>query len=103
MAGKENKGNQDDEYQTATQTIVDDAMRLDILGPNVQRVLKEHKLCNDTVIEIVIHGIKNDSNVQQELSKINNKNKWFDRIMGALGTIIIGAIATGFYKFLNLK
>lgn len=97
------KTNHDDEFGDATKEIVNDAMRLDVLGPNVQKVLKEHKLCNDTVIEIIVHGIKNNSSIQTELYNANNKNRWFDRIIGGAVTIIIGLIAAGLYKFLNLK
>lgn len=37
----------DNEYQKAIKPVVDDAMRIDVLGPNVCKVLKEHTPTGD--------------------------------------------------------
>ncbi len=36
-----NDNDENDEYTRATKAVVDDTMRTDVLGPNVERVLRD--------------------------------------------------------------
>ena len=90
----------DDEYRQATKTVVDDAMRTDILGPNLVRVLKDHKPANDLLHEILADGIENDTKVKKLLADFvdehttKKKGKWIDRgLWLAVGAVITGCVA----------
>lgn len=92
----------EDEYRQATKTVVDDAMRTDILGPNLVRVLKDHKPANDLMHSILVECITNDSTVKEALGKFveehstSKKGKWIDRII----YLIVGGVVTGVITFL---
>lgn len=58
---------EDDEYTRATKAVVDDTMRIDVLGPYVLKVLKEHHPIIEHIKDMVIASIKNDSKVQKAL------------------------------------
>lgn len=89
----------DDEYRKATKTVVDDAMRTDILGPNLVRVLKDHKPANDLLHQILHDCIASDTEVKKALAEFvdehttKKKGKWIDRaIWIAVGAVITGVI-----------
>ncbi|HEX6416097.1 MAG TPA: hypothetical protein VFZ62_01085 [Candidatus Saccharimonadales bacterium] len=86
----------DEQYKQATR-VVDDAMRTDALGPNLVRVLKDHKPAHDLLHEIVKDCIKSDTDVKDELSAFmadydaKRKGKWVDRALW----LVVGAAITG--------
>ena len=92
----------DAQYTTATKAV-DDRMRTDVLGPNVLRVLQDHKPVNDHVQEIVAEAIEKHPKVQKSLKTFvddhhtNRKGVFFDRIVwlivGAVVSLVIGLVA----------
>lgn len=57
----------DDEYTRATKAVVDDTMRTDILGPNIVRVLKDHKPANDLLQKVIKESIQSNVDVRTAL------------------------------------
>lgn len=86
----------DEQYKRATR-VVDDAMRTDQLGPNLVRVLKDHKPAHDLLHEIVKQCIQDDSDVKKELETFlddyykRKKGGWIDKGIW----LIVGAVLTG--------
>lgn len=101
-----NPSPEEDEYRKATKTVVDDAMRTDVLGPNLVRVLQDHKPANDLMHEILIDCIENDTKVKEKLGDFveehstKQKGKWFERVgVFVAGSIVTGLIAYGISQF----
>lgn len=86
---KESSG--DDEYKRATKAVIDDTMRTDVLGPNLERVLRDHKPANDLVQDIVLEAVKNNTEVKTAVDGIIDSNETrkrsslFIAISGAIG------------------
>lgn len=97
----------DEQYKQATR-VVDDAMRTDTLGPNLERVLKDHKPVHDLLHEIVSQCIQSDTDVRKGLSSFmdeyytKKKGSWIDKgiwlIVGAVLTGVTGYIISLFLK-----
>ena len=93
----------DEQYKQATR-VVDDAMRTDQLGPNLVRVLKDHKPAHDLLHEIVMQCIQSDTDVKKGLEEFlddyykRKKGGWIDKavwiVVGALLTAVVGYIAS---------
>lgn len=92
----------DEQYKRSTKAVVDDAMRTDMLGPNLVRVLKDHKPAHDLLREVIAESIASDPATRKALgtfvdeNAMNRKGKWIDRAMW-LG---IGAVITGVLGYL---
>ena len=88
----------DDEYKEATQAVVDDRMRTDVLGPHICKVLADHTPAQTAVTKIIKDSITQNPEVQQSvetvIKKINDssKIKWFQRFIGAIGVIVVGLV-----------
>ncbi len=85
----------DEEYKEATKAVVDDAMRDDTLGPNVLRIIQNHKPVNDEIVVIVAKAIKGNPDVANELNvfidshSTNQKGRWVERgIIIAAATVL---------------
>lgn len=87
----------DDAYKRATREVVDDAMRTDVLGPQVVRVLTDYKPVFDQVQAIICSSIKDSSAVREELIKVidergtTRKGVWVERGI----TFVVGATVSG--------
>lgn len=97
----------DEQYKQATR-VVDDAMRTDQLGPNLVRVLKDHKPAHDLLHEIVMQCIKGDSDVKTELEAFlddyykRKRGGWIDKAIWLIvGSVITGVVAYILSIFLN--
>lgn len=96
---------EEDEYKKATRTVVDDAMRTDILGPNMLRVLKDHKPVNDLLNQVIGEAISSNTDVKSALNKFtedyftNRKGKNVDRGIW----LAIGAAVTGLVGFIIIQ
>lgn len=91
-----NDNDENDEYTRATKAVVDDTMRTDVLGPNVERVLRDYKPVNDLVKKISVDGIKNDTDTKKAIDEVVNSNEARKRnnIMTAIGSAILGGVIT---------
>lgn len=91
-----NDNDENDEYTCATKAVVDDTMRTDVLGPNVERVLRDYKPVNDLVKKISVDGIKNDTDTKKAIDEVVNSNEARKRnnIMIAIGSVILGGVIT---------
>lgn len=91
-----NDNDENDEYTRATKAVVDDTMRTDVLGPNVERVLRDYKPVNDLVKKISVDGIKNDTDTKKAIDEVVNSNEARKRnnIMIAIGSVILGGVIT---------
>jgi|GEM_PF-1786074 hypothetical protein len=91
-----NDNDENDEYTRATKAVVDDTMRTDVLGPNVERVLRDYKPVNDLVKKISVDGIKNDTDTKKAIDEVVNSNEARKRnnIMIAIGSAILGGVIT---------
>lgn len=91
-----NDNDENDEYTRATKAVVDDTMRTDVLGPNVERVLRDYKPINDLVKKISVDGIKNDTDTKKAIDEVVNSNEARKRnnIMIAIGSAILGGVIT---------
>ena len=91
-----NDNDENDEYTRATKAVVDDTMRTDVLGPNVERVLRDYKPVNDLVKKISVDGIKNDTDTKKAIDEVVNSNEARKRnnIMIAIGSVILGGAIT---------
>ena len=71
-------------------------MRTDVLGPNVERVLRDYKPVNDLVKKISVDGIKNDTDTKKAIDEVVNSNEARKRnnIMIAIGSAILGGVIT---------
>ena len=89
-----NDNDENDEYTRATKAVVDDTMRTDVLGPNVERVLRDYKPVNDLVKKISVEGIKNDTDTKKAIDEVVSSNEARKRnnIMITIGSAILGAI-----------
>jgi hypothetical protein len=87
----------DEQYKKATKPLIDDAMRTDTLGPNLSRVLSDHKPVNDQLRILVAEAIKDSPHVKEALKEFmsdydtKRKGIWADRVKW----LIIGAIISG--------
>jgi hypothetical protein len=91
-----NDNDENDEYTRATKAVVDDTMRTDVLGPNVERVLRDYKPVNDLVKKISVDGIKNDTDTKKAIDEVVSSNEARKRnnIMIAIGSAILGGVIT---------
>ena len=91
-----NDNDENDEYTRATKAVVDYTMRTDVLGPNVERVLRDYKPVNDLVKKISVDGIKNDTDTKKAIDEVVNSNEARKRnnIMIAIGSVILGGVIT---------
>ena len=91
-----NDNDENDEYTRATKAVVDDTMRTDVLGPNIERVLRDYKPVNDLVKKISVDGIKNDTDTKKAIDEVVNSNEARKRnnIMIAIGSAILGGVIT---------
>lgn len=91
-----NDNDENDEYTRATKAVVDDTMRTDVLGPNIERVLRDYKPVNDLVKKIFVDGIKNDTDTKKAIDEVVNSNEARKRnnIMIAIGSAILGGVIT---------
>ena len=91
-----NDNDENDEYTRATKAVVDDTMRTDVLGPNVERVLRDYKPVNDLVKKISVDGIKNDTDTKKAIDEVVSSNEARKRnnIMIAIGSEILGGVIT---------
>lgn len=91
-----NDNDENDEYTRATKAVVDDTMRTDVLGPNVERVLRDYKPVNDLVKKISVDGIKNDTDTKKAIDEVVSSNEARKRnnIMIAIGSVILGGVIT---------
>ena len=91
-----NDNDENDEYTRATKAVVDDTMHTDVLGPNVERVLRDYKPVNDLVKKISVDGIKNDTDTKKAIDEVVNSNEARKRnnIMIAIGSAILGGVIT---------
>jgi len=70
-----NDNDENDEYTRATKAVVDDTMRTDVLGPNIERVLRDYKPVNDLVKKISVDGIKNDTDTKKAIDEAEAATK----------------------------
>jgi len=91
-----NDNDENDEYTRATKAVVDDTMRTDVLGPNIERVLRDYKPVNDLVKKISVDGIKNDTDTKKAIDEVVSSNEARKRnnIMIAIGSAILGGVIT---------
>lgn len=91
-----NDNDENDEYTRATKAVVDDTMRTDVLGPNVERVLRDYKPVNDLVKKISVDGIKNDTDTKKAIDEVVSSNEARKRnnIMITIGSAVLGGIIT---------
>ena len=95
---KNNTASIDEEYKEATQSVVDDRMRTDVLGPKVCNIFKDYTPAKEAIEKIAREAIRKDPDTQKEIKGvIENYNKeakirWLDRGLGAIGTIIVAVI-----------
>ena len=91
-----NDNDENDEYTRATKAVVDDTMLTDVLGPNVERVLRDYKPVNDLVKKISVDGIKNDTDTKKAIDEVVSSNEARKRnnIMIAIGSAILGGVIT---------
>ena len=91
-----NDNDENDEYTRATKAVVDDTMRTDVLGPNIERVLRDYKPVNDLVKKISVDGIKNDTDTKKAIDEVVSSNDARKRnnIMIAIGSAILGGVIT---------
>ena len=101
-----NTGN-DDEYQDAVKTVVDDRMRTDILGPHFCTVLENHTPASDAIVTLMAKKINADPAIKTAIkSVIDERNKetkmrWLDRVFGIIGTIILATVIWGVQKIIS--
>lgn len=101
MATNKQTPQDEDAYRKATKTVVDDAMRTDILGPNLVKVLENLKPADTLIKAIVAEAIKSNPEVRQELTvfiandSTTKRNKWIDRAIVAFLSIV----ATGIIQY----
>ena len=102
------QNNEENEYRQATKVVVDDAMRTDVLGPNVCKVLKEHLPSHELLEEKITKLINESPKVKAALATQISDNqtvrtgKWIERVVlvvgGAavtwLGQLIIGKLTS---------
>lgn len=87
----------DQQYQKATKAV-DDAMRTDILGPKVCKVLNEHLPTNELIEDKIVKLIRDSSKVRDVLniqigsSQSVRLSRWIERGAIAVGTIIISVL-----------
>lgn len=95
---------EDEQYKTATKAV-DDAMRTDVLGPNMVKVLTTHTPASDAVQSVIARAITDDpdaKNVKQALEQFlknydkKRKGVWVDRAMWTF----VGAVAVGIVTLL---
>lgn len=84
----------DEQYQKATKAV-DDAMRTDILGAKVCKVLNEHLPTNKLLEEKVVDFIHNSSTVKEAIgNEVNNNQsvrmgKWVERAVLVVGSGVV--------------
>lgn len=101
----------DEAYKNATQSVVDDTMRVDVLGPHMVNVFKNHTPAFEAVVDMLKKAIEKEPAIKDEIEKVINshdskrKIKLLDRFTGglagfgiAIALIIIGAIVNHFIK-----
>jgi len=96
----------DDEYKEAIQSVVDDNMRTDVLGPGVCKVLAEHTPAKEKLTALIAEAIEKEKSVKEAIESVLNnldskrKSKWVDRTIGAVGTIVLALIIGATSKYL---
>jgi hypothetical protein len=101
MPGNRQQQQDEDEYRRATKTVVDDAMRTDILGPNLCKVLEDHTPAGKLIKSLVADAIRTDPEVRKEFAEFikndstTKRNKWIDRAVAAF----LGIIGTGLIQY----
>ncbi|HYH74720.1 MAG TPA: hypothetical protein VD735_02045 [Candidatus Saccharimonadales bacterium] len=96
-------GPQDDQYKRGTKAVVDDAMRMDVLGPKVVTVLQKYTPAGNELKDQMLKNLKDEEikeaivkivSVQQvtDTGKTTNKYKALI-ITGIIGTAV-GVIVT---------
>ncbi len=90
----------DNEYKTAIQSVIDDNMRTDVLGPGICKVLAEHNPTLEKFTEIITKAITKEpavkTAIKNAIEEFDNqrKGKWVDRgISGVIGVFITAAAA----------
>ena len=73
----------------------------DILGPHFCRVLKDHNPARVDVIGLIAEAICSDPKLKTAVKSVmdehnkDTKMRWFDRILGVIGTILLALIIWG--------
>lgn len=88
----------DEEYKEATQAVVDDRMRTDVLGPRICAVIKEHTPARDALLEIIKMAIEQNPDVHKSLNMViadywnKSRLRWMDAGLGALSAAGLGVL-----------
>jgi hypothetical protein len=97
----------DDEYKDAIQPVIDDNMRVDVLGPRFCKVLTEHTPAQDSLVKLIATSIAKEPTIKEAVESVvegldtKRKSRWIDRILGAGGTALIGLIIWGIQYILT--
>lgn len=93
---------EENQYKNATKAVVDDAMRMDVLGPKVVEVIENYTPANEKIAALTLKSIKNDGNLRKEVVAIINahlttrKGKGIEKvgwqITAAVIVLLVGAI-----------
>ncbi|MFA6000433.1 MAG: hypothetical protein WC783_05705 [Candidatus Paceibacterota bacterium] len=100
-------GSLDNEYKDAIQPVVDNTMRSDVLGPHFCRVLKEYTPASDCLIVLVAREITKDPELKKAITSVieehnkETKMKWFDRFLGAIGTLLLALVIWGVQRLIQ--
>lgn len=95
-----NSQNDTDQYKQATQEVVDDAMRTDVLGPNICKVLREHNPTSKELKSIILNLIDSDADVRSALTKqaddrsLTNKGKGLTQMQAIALTAFLTLLVT---------
>jgi hypothetical protein len=86
----------DDQYKRATKAVVDDAMRLDVLGPKAVLIFEQYSPAQTAVKKIADDAIKNDKDTRDAIKAVIDIRLDERKIKGIskLGWIGITVLAT---------
>lgn len=97
----------DEEYKEATKAVVDDRMRTDVLGPRMCAVLEQHTPASTVITKIIKDSVQKDPDVQKEIKSVietynkEQKVRWLDRGVGAVGAVFLAIIIWSLQNFLR--
>lgn len=97
----------DEEYKDAIQSVVDDNMRTDVLGPGFCKVIDEHKPASDKIKAVMSEAILKEPTVKDAIASVmseldaKRKSRWIDRGIGVVVTLAIGAAGAWISKLIK--
>lgn len=98
---------EEDEYTSAVETVVDDRMRTDVLGPYFCTVIEDHTPASTKIVALIAKEIAKDPELKKAVKEVvderngETKMRWVDRAIGVGGTILLAVVIWGIQNLIS--